>query len=567
MLFGALVVSLLSFLDFKSSKMRLEHQLGERLKSISSTGSLLIDTEIHSNIVVGYISGEKNLHQSDDFKKIQLILKKIKKTNNLASDVYTLIEPEWDKGKMIFITMASDKTYIGNTLPVSEHVKKVYQSKKTIFTSMYKDSEGQWISSITPLIDNEGNVVAVFQVDYNASIEVRDAVAEVLKDFWLNISLALSLSFALSFLIGSFVIKPLKKIGEEASQIFKSNFEITISGESVRGEIGVLARSFNSIIAEIRNYTQNLEEIIDERLGEIKTLQGQLIRQAYNEGQAYSQGQAENAVNILHNMGNLITPALTRISLEDDLESLELTFKVVKGISLQLQKIEPFLDDTAPVKQSINQVIETLDELKSEVEENARFVQANKDAIKDIIEKVANVIFAQQKYANFGDKTAAKSSLLEIVSDVLTMQEPEALQKEINIVRGFQTNPFVAVEKNRFSNVIVNIIVNSIEAIEERGRNDSSYSEKELRVTVLEDREKNIATLIVEDNGIGFSEKDASKIFDFGFSTKGRTPGFGLHNCANLIHSYKGVLEIYSLGLNQGAKIVMSLPSVEASSE
>ncbi len=544
---SALVVSLLSFLNYRSSTKVLEYQLGERLKHISSTSALMIDIQSHNNIVKSYLAGEKNIHQTSNFKKIQLKLKEIQKQYNLTSDIYTLIVPEWIEKKMIFITMTNDKPYIGNSLPLSNHVKRAYQSKKTIFTNLYEDTEGQWISSVTPLLDKNNHVVAVIQVDYDATRELKNVFNKMIQNFLVNMGIALSISFILSVVIEHLVIKPLRSITEEASQIFENNFEVTISGEDVKGTVGILAKSFNSVIGKVRDHTHNLESMIDERTSQIQALQNQLVNQAY------TQGQAENAIGMLHNLGNLITPAMTRISLNDEVESLELTFKVIEGISHQLKKIEP---STQEKDTHIHSLLETLNELKIEVKRNTEFIQENKSFIKNTIEKMAEVISAQQKYADTSEKGTKILPLSQLIDEALVTHQSDISKKEIKIEKDFQANPQVEVEKNRFTNIIDNFLINAIESIEEK----STHDEKFIRITILENKKENKANLIFEDNGIGFDEKTALKIFNFGFSTKNRTTSFGLHNCANFIHSCQGTLEVTSPGPNQGAKVFVSIP-------
>ncbi len=551
-----IVVTILSTFNYQSSSVRLEKQLASRLKSIGSTASILIEAEAHNNIVINYLEGKKDLHQTPDFKKIQSILKEIQKRNNLTSDIYTLIAPEWSEGKMIFMTMANEKTYIGNSLPLNDHIKEVYQTKKSVTTKLYKDPEGEWLSSATPILDQEQNIVAVLQVDYNAQVEITQAYREMYKEFWVNISLSLLISFLISLFIKYIVIKPLKNITDEASQIFNNNFEITLSGENIKGEIGILAKSFNLIIKKIRDYTQNLENMIDERTSQIKALQKQLV------SKAYTQGQAENAIGILHNLGNLITPAMTRISLEDDLESLELTSKAVQGITLHLREIEPSIEDNDPLKENISIVIEALDELKLEIKENTQFIQYNKGNIKKTIEKIAEVISDQQKYAHLSEKSITTTPLKEIVKDVLSNHQSSIEQKKIQVKKDFQTDPQINIDKYRFSNVINNFLTNAIEAIEEKSKNKPNYNERIIHIAIIENKKESKASLIFEDNGIGFDDQLASKIFDFGFSTKNRTSELGLHNCANFIRSYQGTLTINSPGPNQGAQVLVTLPTL-----
>ena len=58
--------------------------------------------------------------------------------------------------------------------------------------------------------------------------------------------------------------------------------------------------------------------------------------------------------------------------------------------------------------------------------------------------------------------------------------------------------------------------------------------------------------MYVEDNGQGAEPESLKRAFEFGYSTKKRGSGFGLHDCANFIRFHKGVVELTSEGLKGG---------------
>ena len=101
-------------------------------------------------------------------KQFKPHLKQIKELNSLESDIYTVVIPEWAQGKMIFVTMSNDKTYIGNGLKMNEHVKATFKDGDVRSSKLYKDEEGNWISGFAPIKNKDGKVIAVIEVDYNA---------------------------------------------------------------------------------------------------------------------------------------------------------------------------------------------------------------------------------------------------------------------------------------------------------------------------------------------------------------------------------------------------------------
>ena len=65
--------------------------------------------------------------------------------------------------------------------------------------------------------------------------------------------------------------------------------------------------------------------------------------------------------------------------------------------------------------------------------------------------------------------------------------------------------------------------------------------------------------LSVKDNGIGFTPDAQRKLFKFGYTSKTKGSGFGLHSCANYLIARNGSISAHSEGLNKGAEFVVRL--------
>jgi len=67
-------------------------------------------------------------------------------------------------------------------------------------------------------------------------------------------------------------------------------------------------------------------------------------------------------------------------------------------------------------------------------------------------------------------------------------------------------------------------------------------------------------SISISDNGIGIAAENIVKLFTFGFTTRKRGKGFGLHSCANTARELGGSIEAHSEGLGKGATFVLTLP-------
>ncbi|HLM43771.1 MAG TPA: ATP-binding protein, partial [Myxococcaceae bacterium] len=64
----------------------------------------------------------------------------------------------------------------------------------------------------------------------------------------------------------------------------------------------------------------------------------------------------------------------------------------------------------------------------------------------------------------------------------------------------------------------------------------------------------------VQDNGVGIAEEMATRIFQYGFTTRKDGHGFGLHSSAVAAQELGGSLTLHSDGLGRGATFTLELP-------
>lgn len=102
---------------------------------------------------------------------------------------------------------------------------------------------------------------------------------------------------------------------------------------------------------------------------------------------------------------------------------------------------------------------------------------------------------------------------------------------------------------NRLSQVLINIIKNSIEAIEDRKGIINISS-------VINDK---YVVIAVEDNGVGISKKKLAKIKEPFYTTKSRGTGLGVSLSDEIIKAHGGTL-IYKSREFAGTKVIIKLP-------
>ncbi len=147
------------------------------------------------------------------------------------------------------------------------------------------------------------------------------------------------------------------------------------------------------------------------------------------------------------------------------------------------------------------------------------------------------------------------ASLNDLASNVITFLRIQSRFKAIRVISDFDPNlPAVEVDTDRITQVLMNLINNSADAIREAGR-----SEGEITVRTTVDRDRVI--LLVADNGCGMPPEVREKLFLQRFTTKRDGHGFGLVTCARIIAGHHATINV-DTEPGSYTRIQISFPSV-----
>ncbi len=107
--------------------------------------------------------------------------------------------------------------------------------------------------------------------------------------------------------------------------------------------------------------------------------------------------------------------------------------------------------------------------------------------------------------------------------------------------------------------VITNLLINSIEAVSVKRRQDPDF-EPVIRITTQ--GEDSVVKISIEDNGVGVETDDSTKVFDPFFTTKpvGGGVGLGLSVSAGIIEKHGGSIELSSKP-GEYSRFVITLPT------
>lgn len=154
---------------------------------------------------------------------------------------------------------------------------------------------------------------------------------------------------------------------------------------------------------------------------------------------------------------------------------------------------------------------------------------------------------------------ASKICLNEIVSDVINLLQHEFTQKSIAIDLKLPDLVFVKAESGPLGQVLLNLLINSIHAIEDAKKSGKTEAHK---IALEIQNGGPSVSMSVQDTGCGISSENLPQIFKPFFTTKdvGQGTGLGLATSYKIVQSWGGSIGVESrVGI--GTRFNVLLPS------
>lgn len=156
-------------------------------------------------------------------------------------------------------------------------------------------------------------------------------------------------------------------------------------------------------------------------------------------------------------------------------------------------------------------------------------------------------------------------SVKKSVNDIFLLMS-EACKKADVELRSHHLDFHVLAEPSHFQQLILNLILNSLHAIEELKIKsvDQSNHQHFIEITCAENHENEIE-ISIKDSGCGMNPLQLKKIFQPFYSTKaaGKGTGLGLAVVQKLTEEMNGKINVYSEGEDKGATFILTLAKAD----
>lgn len=183
-------------------------------------------------------------------------------------------------------------------------------------------------------------------------------------------------------------------------------------------------------------------------------------------------------------------------------------------------------------------------------EEYARIILTEIDRANDII----------YEFLNSSKPSAPMKQLVRIdhmIKEVVLLTESEALMRNCEIkVESYCPDNLVSIDVKQVKQVILNIVKNSLDAIEE------IQGERRGLIEITIRREGQFVGVLIKDNGKGMEKSTMNRLFDPFFTTKQAGTGLGLSVSYRIVRNHNGTIRVNSQA-GVGTEFIIYLPLAE----
>jgi PAS domain S-box-containing protein len=169
-----------------------------------------------------------------------------------------------------------------------------------------------------------------------------------------------------------------------------------------------------------------------------------------------------------------------------------------------------------------------------------------RSGLKEQVEYMEKIVSNLQDYARPVKPTPVEIGLHQLINKTLSsLTVPENAKVSIVIEKDF---PKLTLDPTLMQRVFSNLITNAMQAMPNGGK-----------LTIRASKKEETALISIEDTGAGISDENLSKLFMPLFTTKAKGQGFGLPVCKRLVEAHDGNITVESK-VGKGSTFTVEIP-------
>lgn len=397
---------------------------------------------------------------------------------------------------------------------------------KTEFSFFDLSLRGQPIGAIlTPIKWGKSEIILGLGA---SKAEAKSVLKNVNYAFFSVVGTIIFVLVIIIFLISNTILRPINDLLEAIWLMQSSDkpVEIPIKNET---EIGLLTESLNQMSRNVIQARSDLKKKIlelEQANSELKETQARLV----HSSKMVSLGQL--VAGVAHELNNPIGFIYSNMPHLRDYSAklLELA---------DIAQTNPTAIAKAKVDLDIDYIKQDLPKLIASCEDGAR--------------RTRDIVLGLRNFSRIEEAQLKEININESIDNTLSLLSGE-IKNRIQIHKDYGSVPLVTCYASQINQVFMNILSNSVQAIEEKGN-------IWLSTKTIEKNRKTYVSISFQDSGKGMTPQVMEKVFDPFFSTKGvgQGTGLGMSISYGIIQKHRGEILVKSqVGI--GTEFTVNIP-------
>ncbi|WP_400241833.1 ATP-binding protein [Niallia sp. JL1B1071] len=477
---------------YKDLKIHFEKDGEEVLTLLSNNVTFQMSESKHIN------SGQllQNVISSTDFNNNISALTEILYISmvdeNGEQTPIAVISPQNPKKEINYVNTLADKAMAIYNKTIALHDMQ--------HSSIYRLKEEYYISSFTPINDENGQLVGIIGMD----MKINDHLI-FLKKLIIQTGLFILISYILIFL---FIRRWLNKILRPINQMMVSLNELSVGNFDVKMEV--------NDNKEIQGLMKNFNEVVDK----LASLFYRLTNTAKELGTISKDFQLTTIEEALTQMDNIVE----FMKMNRELQKAE----KMNAVGQLAASVAHEIRNPMTVVKGFLQIFYAKEHMSEE----------ERTYIKLMIEEMNRAETIINDYLSLAKPDVEQSQIIDgadLANKVIDLMHSYAMMgKGIHFKKNIQ-QVYIEANNNELKQVLINILKNAIEAMKNGGT-----------VTINLYPTIEYGVFEIEDTGIGMTEEEINRLGTAFYSLKEKGTGMGLMVCYQMVEQMKGRIEVQS---------------------
>jgi methyl-accepting chemotaxis protein len=233
--------------------------------SLQDTSSILAQ-EIDRDMVTSILSNPTSNNQD-----VLALTKKMDNINDRSDLITNLYLVSMKDGNLHIPTMSTTVLKAGlkyndvlKSPDISEHIlgkmREAFSTKKVQLTDIYSDDYGTYKTGLAPIVNGNGEVIALYAVDYAVNKVTEKAWSESLKIFYITIAFLVMFG-GLTHIVVRRKFAPIQELSEATKEMARGNLDIEHIQVRSTDEMGTLIQNYNSMLDNLRAIVGSVKNV------------------------------------------------------------------------------------------------------------------------------------------------------------------------------------------------------------------------------------------------------------------------------------------------------------------